>query len=306
MGWTLFKAVSLAYVLGALSLSLASLLWWQLRRALAPQARSTAAFYTLLLSALLSLIISLCIAAAVITHGIQMTTPYFHGLMGGTGAALITYSGWAVLLLSIWLSLRSILRSRLPRSLQTGWREAGLDIVTNSGVATACLVGIWKPELWVNPTYWDRLNANERSLVLHHENVHVRRHDNLRKLVLQYIAGLYFVLPWIRRWPADYELDSELAVDDICRTELPEVQYSAVVACAVEIMSQRQLQQVSSALSQADIVARLSALLSPRRSSNPALPAAVALLTAAFSSAPGMMLLSYPVSRCFLACYLGY
>ena len=42
MGWALIKAVSLAYLLGAVSLSVASLAWWIVRGTIAPQTARTA------------------------------------------------------------------------------------------------------------------------------------------------------------------------------------------------------------------------------------------------------------------------
>ena len=95
------------------------------------------------------------------THSIRMTTPYFGGLMRGDGALLITLSGWGVLLLSLALLLRCALQTRLPKPAGTAWREGGLLLRRNPAIATASLAGVWRPELWVNPHYWDNLKLKQ-------------------------------------------------------------------------------------------------------------------------------------------------
>lgn len=306
MGWALIKAVSLAYVLGAVSLSLASIAWWLLRRALAPGQRAEVGFWALLLAALVSLGMGIAIAEGVITRQIRMTTHYFHGLMYGNLAIAITISGWAVMLLSLALLVHSIRRARLP--LQPGQRTAlGPFIARHSAsVATASLVGAVHPELWINPEYWSAISPAERSIVLQHEQVHLQRRDNIRKLALQFVAGMYYALPWIRFWPVHYELDSELAVDDACRQRVPEEQYRAVIGVAVSVILQRRLAEIHSSLTQADLSERLRVLLAPRRTSHALASLAASSGLVSLSALPAVMLLSHPVTRCFFACYLGY
>jgi hypothetical protein len=306
MGWVLIKAVSLAYVLGAVSLSLASLCWWLLRRGLVPAQRADAGFAALLISALASLGFGTAIAAGVITRHIRMTTHYFHGLMYGNLAQAITVSGWAVMLLSLGLLLRSMLRARLPRDPGVIAELGGFRMRESAAVATASLVGAVRPELWINPRYWTAIAPSDRAIVLRHEQAHFQRRDNLRKLALQYVAGLYYALPWIRRWPECYELDSELAVDDACRGCIAEEQYRAVIGVAMKIALQLQPVAVHSSLTQADLRERLRVLLAPRRSGSITAAALGVLLLIVLSALPAVLLLSHPVTRCFFACYLGY
>lgn len=306
MGWVLLKAVSLAYVLGAVSLSLASLCWWLLRRALPPSQRAGVGFVALLISAMASLGLGVAIAEGVITRQIRMTTHYFHGLMYGNLALAITISGWAVMLLSLMLLTRSIVRARLPRDAGPSYKQGHFIVRESPAVVTASLVGALHPQLWVNPEYWAAISPSEQDIVLRHEQVHLQRFDNLRKLALQFVAGLYFALPWIRRWPQYYELDSELAVDDTCRRCVPEDQYRAVIGVALSVALQRQMAVVHSSLTQADLSERLRVLLAPRRTGNSLFALGAALSPAALSALPALLLLSHPVTRCFFACYLGY
>jgi beta-lactamase regulating signal transducer with metallopeptidase domain len=305
MGWAIVKAVSLAYLLGGLGLSLASVAWWLLRGRLAPARRADAGFAALAAASGGSFGLCIVIAVGVITRSIRMSTPYFHGLMSGCPALLITVFGCTVLLLSLLLVLRSALQARLSRSPVRSDLVDGVMLRRSAAVATASLVGVHRPELWVNPAYWDGLRADERQLVLHHERQHLRRRDNLRKLALHYISGLYFVLPWIRRWPRCYELDSEIAVDDACRRQLPEQVYVNIIAKAAGLALERSSAPVSSALTQAELVLRLQVLGQPRQAGSAVLSTAAVAIALGLSIAPGAALL-HPVARCFLACYLGY
>ena len=306
MLWAIVKAVSLTYLLGGLGLSLVSLAWYVLRRRLAPAQRAGAGFAAAVLTCAAGLGFGTAIAAGVINHSIRMTTPYFMGLMAGHGALAITLAGCVVLLLSLALFFRSLRHARLPSQRGEVLRAGGIKLRTSDSVQTASLVGAIRPELWVNPAYWSALSDAERQLVLFHESQHLGRRDNLRKLVLYYIAGLYYALPWIRTWPEQYELDSELAVDDICRSRVPESSYRALVGRAVEHAVFGRPAAVQSMLSHADLGERMAVLLKPRRRGNPAVMLAACVGMIATGSAPAVLLLLSPLSRCFLACYLGY
>ena len=159
MGWTLVKAVSLAYLLGGLGLSLASVAWWALRGRLAPARRADAGFTALAAASLGSLWLCTVIAVGVITRSIRMSTPYFHRLMSGSPALLITLLGWTVLLLSLVLVVRSALQARLGARPAHSDLADGVVLRRSAAVATASLLGVRKPELWVNPAYWDGLTA---------------------------------------------------------------------------------------------------------------------------------------------------
>ena len=117
---------------------------------------------------------------------------------------------------------------------------------------------------------------------------------------------MYYALPWVRTWPAQFELDSELAVDDICRRRVSEEGYRALVGRAVERAVFGTPAVVQSRLSQADLGERMAVLLRPRQHGNPAAAVLACAGIIATGAAPAALLLLSPISRCFLACYLGY
>jgi beta-lactamase regulating signal transducer with metallopeptidase domain len=196
------------------------------------------------------------------------------------------------------------LRGRTPRSpSQPLTVVSGLAVLANEGISTAGLVGCWRPAVWVNPYYWAQLSDNERELALAHERAHLLRHDNLKKLLLQFLAAMYAVLPFSRAWVKQYELDCELAVDDHCRERLDEHAYKNLLARSTQFALAGHA--VASGMSQADLEARLRHLHGPRwpRSRWHGLGAGLSVGVALL---PIGLLLSHSVTRCLLACYLGY
>jgi hypothetical protein len=298
------KALSLGYLIGLVSLSVASALWLWLRPRLAPQQRADAGFNLIVGTFALSALLAVIIYVGVVREIIYMSTRYFHCLMHGGWGNTITGTGAAVLTLSLLLGVFGWLRGRTPR-LAGGATQliSGLTVVDNEGISTAGLIGCWRPQVWVNPTYWNSLSADERELALAHERWHLRRRDNLRKLVLQLIAGLYAVLPMSRRWLAHYELDCELAVDHHCRAANGPAYVELIAASAKFALGNRAV--VASGMSQADLRQRLAHLTAaPLPSRRRAVVWTAALAVLAILPVAG--LLTHSVTRCLLACYLGY
>ena len=157
MLWAIVKAVSLTYVLGGLGLSLASLAWYLLRRRFAPSQRAGAGFAVATVTCAAGLGFGIAIALGVFNHSIRMTTTYFSALMVGRGALVITCAGGAVLLLSLFLFVRSLLHARLPRQRGVVERAGEFTLRFRDDVQTVSLVGAGRPELWVNPGYWSGL-----------------------------------------------------------------------------------------------------------------------------------------------------
>ena len=309
MHLALVKTLSMGYLLGLVSMTLATLLWRSLRPRLAPQQRADAGFAVIFGAFTATWLLAFLIWAGVVRDIIYMSTHYFHMLMYGGWGAAITSTGGAVMGISLLLALVMWLRGRTPRSpSQPLAVVSGLAVLANEGISTAGLVGCWRPAVWVNPHYWSHLTDDERGLALAHERAHLRRRDNLKKLLLQFAAALYAVLPFSRGWVKQYELDCELAVDDHCRESLGDENYARLVARSAHFALERHAavaSTVASGMSHADLKARLLHLHAPRtphskwRGVGTALSVVVALL-------PIGLLLSHSVTRCLLACYLGY
>jgi len=273
-----------------------------------------------------------------------MTTSYFHHLMYGGWSRVITGTGLIVLGLSLLVASYGWRRAAASRPAvapgeldcaqlarwQAEARARGLALFPAAGIATVALTGVLRPRLLVNPAYWASLDAGQRMLALAHEACHAQRCDNLRKLLLEGCALLYGLLPGVRRWADGYELHSELAVDQACRDSQDETAYRQLVAGAAAWVlakipaaaspglttAQLRLsgmaeqagwpQPVRSELSHSDLRLRLRLLTTPaapHRRGYSILAVTTCLLMAGL---PVALLLSHPVPRCLLACYLGY
>lgn len=305
----LLKVLSMAYLLGALGLSLACLIWSLTRPLIAAQHRASTGFLIISAAMLLNLGLAVAIWSGVVTHHIRMTTNYFASLMYGSGAQAIIIFSTCVLAGSLGLAWYGWRRGRAHCALhkqRLDWR--GNTLITSNALATAGLVGAWHPELWVNPAYWTSLTPKQKDLVVFHEGMHRARHDNLRKLGLQWIAALYGLLPWLRSWPQRFELDCELAVDDACRQQMDEAVYGRLIADAVQFLLPRQAEPniVATRLTEADLRSRLQVLSHPRQQMPAWINPAVVFVGVSSSALPGLVLLLHPTLRCFLACYLGY
>lgn len=300
------KAVSLAYLLGLITLSLAALYWRATENLVTPRHRASVSFWMLLAVTLSTLGCTGYILWGVVSFRIQMITNYFHTLMHGGWAAAIVVSGLAVLLLSLALAFVSWRRSRVPPAGELLQRAGAMAVKSSKSADTASLVGVIHPEIWVNPDYWSGLDEVRRNAVIAHELVHLRRRDNLKKLVMQFIATLYYAVPWIRALPGKFEYYTELAVDDACQRELGRPRYLALIGEAASFILRRYQGAVASNLSASEMVLRLEALEAEPTSRSRAYFATVALVGTAISMLPALALMLHPLSRCLLACYLGY
>jgi len=308
--WALIRVISLGYLLGLITLTLASLGWRWLRPRMAPALRADAGFTILTCAFVLNTALAVYIYIGVVNAQIAMTTIYFHRLMSGGWGLAILLTGGTLLAVSLYLMWRNWRHGLVPRGAGSRRRSQvyhGLPVRENSALPTISLVGVWRPELWVNPAYWGQLSAAQRELALQHEGVHRRRHDNLRRLILRFITGLYAVLPWLRGWADDYAIDAEYAVDDACRRRLDREQYITLVARATEYTLSWEAPVVASQLSYSAQAQRLEVLLRPSEQRTPrGLALAASFGVALVSIAPAALLLLNPISRCLCACYLGY
>lgn len=121
-------------------------------------------------------------------------------------------SAWPTLALATWLG-----GAALVLALQAGrqWRLARLGPRLPAGASPA-LVGLWRPHVALPVDFEARFSAEERALILAHEQVHLARHDNAWNLLACVLAALHWWNPlawWAaRRFQADQELACDAAV----------------------------------------------------------------------------------------------
>lgn len=219
----LLRGMAVSFSIGVIvygCLSMAVSLGWQVARpdALRHSARSCAD----LLFALR--LVPASIAAAVM---LILAVPSFLWLEPraviepiGMAPIALCAGGLAGILCGIWNAA-----SALRRALQTvgSWAKAGSVISwepagsntsvpilrSASALAPLTAAGIVKPTVWLSPAAEHLLTERELRGALRHEMVHVRRQDNLRKLVFHLVA-----FPGMAKLENAWREAAEMAADD--------------------------------------------------------------------------------------------
>lgn len=94
--------------------------------------------------------------------------------------------------------------------VQSCTAELPVSVLRTSATAPPLTAaGILKPTVWLSGAAEFVLNERELQSALRHEFVHVRRRDNLRKLILRFVA-----FPGMKRIEADWREATEMAADD--------------------------------------------------------------------------------------------
>jgi hypothetical protein len=168
------------------------------------------------------------------------------------------------------------------------------------------LVGAVRPELWINPQFWERLSSDERSLAIAHEREHLRRRDTAHMLILSAIGALFRIVPGSRKWRSCYEGDAELAVDKAVSERLGSEKYRSVVQKTVNFDLARLGLLPLSSLSAGALEERLRLLASGYPRGRPFTSSALTVSAMLLCSMPAASLLLHPVSQCLVACFLGY
>lgn len=124
--------------------------------------------------------------------------------------------GWAlgVLGLGLWAGAQHrVYRRRLRPGPGLWWAPAG---------SSPALLGCWRPRLVLPQDFAQRFSAEERSLVLAHEQGHAARHDNALRALAWGLAALQWFNPLV--WLALPRLrqDQELACDAQVLARRPE------------------------------------------------------------------------------------
>jgi hypothetical protein len=146
----------------------------------------------------------------------------------GGGSVWLGFCGMAVLVAAAWNAVSSLLRA--SRTV-AGWsteasavHSTALDskksvLVLRSSETAPPLItaGIRRPRVWLSRAAEFVLNERELQSALRHEAAHVRRRDNLRKLMLRLV-----VFPGMAQLDNAWRESTEMAADDAAVSSLSE------------------------------------------------------------------------------------
>jgi beta-lactamase regulating signal transducer with metallopeptidase domain len=138
----------------------------------------------------------------------------------GTVPVLLSLCGMALLLVGVWKASAALVRA--SRSVAQ-WSSAGrasapslidsvnsISVLRISGAAPPLTAaGILRPSVWLSQAAEFVLTERELETALRHEVAHVRRRDNLRKLVLRLVA-----FPGVAELESAWREATEMAADD--------------------------------------------------------------------------------------------
>lgn len=133
-------------------------------------------------------------------------------------AMALAGGGIAVLLAGLWnaaFALRNASEavgrwSAGARATEPDAAKSPVSVLRTTATAPPLTAaGILKPTVWLSGAAEFVLNERELQSALRHEFVHVRRRDNLRKLILRFVA-----FPGMNRIEADWREATEMAADD--------------------------------------------------------------------------------------------
>jgi beta-lactamase regulating signal transducer with metallopeptidase domain len=138
----------------------------------------------------------------------------------GVSALILGCCGIAVILTGVWKAAAALLRASENIARWSSQATAGACSPIDSGnsvtvrrisgpVPPLTAAGILQPSIWLSSAAEFVLNERELESALRHEGVHVRRLDNLRKLVLRVVA-----FPGMAELESAWREAAEMAADD--------------------------------------------------------------------------------------------
>jgi beta-lactamase regulating signal transducer with metallopeptidase domain len=102
---------------------------------------------------------------------------------------------------------------RLVSSLRnTSTYDAQLDATLVDELAPFCFAaGAWRPQVLISRALWERLDDQQRTVVLAHERGHVQRRDPFLKLLVHAVSSLH--VPAAGRWLVN---EAAIAAEQLC------------------------------------------------------------------------------------------
>ena len=146
----------------------------------------------------------------------------------GGPSAWLAFSGMAVLMAGVWNAAIALIRaSRTVAHWSTGTSVTGPNLIdskksvsvlrSSAGAPPLITAGIGRPSVWLSQAAEFVLTERELQSALRHEFVHVRRLDNLRKLILRLVA-----FPGMERLENAWREATEMTADDAAVSSISE------------------------------------------------------------------------------------
>lgn len=163
----------------------------------------------------------------------------------GLGAALVALSicGLLVPLIGIWKSSSALFQT--SRNIASWRQEADGGTISHDSVRVRRVsgdappltaAGIFASSIWLSRSAEFVLSERELHTALRHEFAHVRRHDNLRKLVLRFVA-----FPGMGDLEAAWREATEMAADDAAVTSASEALDLAAAVIKLSRLASREM-----------------------------------------------------------------
>jgi Zn-dependent protease with chaperone function len=146
----------------------------------------------------------------------------------GGPSVWLAFSGMAVLMAGVWNAAIALMRaSRTVAHWSTGKSVTGPNLIdskksvsvlrSSAGAPPLITAGIGRPSVWLSQAAEFVLTERELQSALRHEFVHVRRRDNLRKLILRLVA-----FPGMERLENAWREATEMTADDAAVSSISE------------------------------------------------------------------------------------
>jgi Zn-dependent protease with chaperone function len=192
-----------------------------------PQAAASARADVLLLRAAAPTAAALGIAFGVVLPAFVVFEPRHDGERVGVLMVVLGVLGAVHLLRVAWRGMRMLLASRaVVRAWRRGARElAARDwnvraLAIDAGFPVVAVSGLMRPTLFVDRRVLEACGASELAAIAAHECSHVRRRDNLRRLVLGACAGPRSAAAAAWRDAAEEAADDQAGASPLRRVDL--------------------------------------------------------------------------------------
>jgi len=226
-----------------ISLSTAVCMAWRKLRAYGERDSATRTANFLLTARLVPFALSSLVTLALAVPSFLLLEP--RSAEEGLSAPLVALGvcGLLVLLIGFWKSSAALFQT--SRKIARWSQEADRETISHESVCVRRIsgdappltaAGIFEPSVWLSRSAEFVLSERELHTALRHEIAHVRRHDNLRKLVLRFVA-----FPGMVELEAAWREATEMAADDAAVSSASEALDLAAAVIKLSRLASREM-----------------------------------------------------------------